>query len=119
MKDNLTKAAPRLAGATSFGADDDDPDYIAPPPREVRERAKAGGAAIGFISDKPAAPVTRPAVKKRTRQPAQFPDHYNLKLREGDRERFDEYAYRHRLAKGEVFGIMLELLEASEEATGT
>ena len=118
MSDKATKPAPRLAGATSFGADDDDPDYIALPPREVREKAKAGGAAIGFVSDKAAATAPRPAAKRRPRQPAQFPDHYNLKLREGDRERFDEYAYRHRLAKGEVFGIMLDLLEAREEATG-
>ena len=119
MSDNVTKPAPSLAGATSFGGDDDDVDYIAPPPREVREKAKAGGAAIGFVSDKPAAPVSRTAVKKRPRQPAQFPDHYNLKLREGDRERFDEYAYRHRVAKGDLFGIMLDLLEAREKATGT
>ena len=113
MTDKATKPTPRLAGATSFGSDDDD-DYIPPPPREVREQAKAGGAALGFVSDKPAVPAPRPGVKRRTRQPSQFPDHYNLKLREGDRDRFDDYAYRHRLAKGEVFGIMLDLLEASE-----
>lgn len=115
MSDKADKPAPRLAGVTSFGADDDD-DYIAPPPREVREKAKAGGEAIGFVSDKPAAPPQRATVKKRARQPSQFPDHYNLRLRDGDRERFDDYAYRHRLPKGEVFGIMLDLLEAKDLA---
>ena len=115
MSDKAIKPSPQLAGVTSFGGDDD-VDYIAPPPREVRENAKAGGEAIGFVSDKPAVTQTRPAVRKRTRQPSQFPDHYNLRLREGDRERFDEYAYRHRLAKGDVFTIMLDLLEAKEQA---
>lgn len=113
MTENAAKPAPRLVGVTSFGVDEDD-DYIAPPPREVREKAKAGGEAIGFVSDKPSPAPARAAVKKRPRQPSQFPDHYNLRLRIGDRERFDDYAYRHRLPKGEVFGIMLDLLEASE-----
>ena len=117
MTDKSAKPGPRLVGVTSFGGDDT--DYIAPPPREVRDQAKAGGEAIGFVSDKPAAPVAKPTVKKRTRQPSQFPDHYNLRLRDGDRERFDEYAYRHRLAKGDVFAIMLDLLEAKERAQET
>lgn len=115
-------AAPRLAGVTSFGGDD---DYIAPPPRDVREQAKAGNEAIGFVSDKPApnpAPIAAeaspaaPAQKKRARLPSQFPDHYNLRLREGDRERFDDYAYRHRIPKGDAFRRMLDLLEADERA---
>lgn len=116
MSENGAKPAPRLAGVTSFGADDND-GYIAPPPREVREQAKAGGEAIGFVSDKPiarVAPAAAAAMKKRPRQPSQYPDHYNLRLRDGDRERFDEYAYRHRLAKGDVFRLMLDLLEADE-----
>lgn len=116
MTDKPHKPSGRLAGVTSFGGDDDD-DYIAPPARAVRDQAKAVAAALGFVSDKPApAPAPAPAVRKRTRQPSQYPDHYNLRLRDGDRERFDDYAYRHRLAKGEVFRIMLDLLEADERA---
>ncbi len=118
MSEKATKPAPRLAGVTSFGDDDGDVDYIAPPPREIRDQAKAGGEAIGFVSDKPVTPAPRPTIKKRARQPSQFPDHYNLRLREGDRERFDEYAYRHRKPKGEVFAIMLDLLEEQERAQG-
>lgn len=114
MTDKAAKPAPRLAGVTSFG--DEDVDYIAPPPREIREQAKAGGEAIGFVSDKPVPAATQSVTKKRTRQPSQYPDHYNLRLREGDRERFDDYAYRHRLPKGEVFGIMLDLLEAKDRS---
>lgn len=120
MSQKPTRAAPKLAGATSFGDDD---DYIAPPPRDVREQAKAGNEAIGFVSDKPApslAPIEAEAVpaapvpKKRARVPSQFPDHYNLRLRDGDRERFDDYAYRHRIPKGDAFRRMLDLLEADE-----
>lgn len=113
MNDKAAKPASRLAGVTSFGLDDG--DYIAPPPRDIRDKAKAGGELLGFQSDKPAAPEAPAASKKRTRQPSQYPDHYNLRLREGDRDRLDEYAYRHRMAKGEVFGIMLDLLEAEEK----
>lgn len=113
MNDKAAKPAARLAGVTSFGLDDN--DYIAPPPREIRDKAKAGGEQLGFQSDKPAPVETHVGPKKRARQPSQYPDHYNLRLREGDRERLDEYAYRHRMAKGEVFGIMLDLLEADEQ----
>lgn len=112
MNGKAEKPAAKLAGVTSFGIDDS--DYIAPPPREVREKAKAGGELLGFQSDKPAQPEAPAVPKKRARQPSQYPDHYNLRLREGDRERFDDYAYRHRIAKGEVFGRMLDLLEADE-----
>lgn len=109
----------RMTGITSF-ADDDTPDYIAPPSREVREQAKAVGAALGFVSDKPPASPTEATTealpKKRTRVPSQYPDHYNLRLRAGDRERFDDYAYRHRIPKGEAFRIMLDLIEEREVA---
>ena len=117
MTEKATKPAARLAGVTSFGLDDS--DYIAPPPREIRDQAKAGGELLGFQSDKPAQAETPAAPKKRARQPSQYPDHYNLRLRQGDRDRLDEYAYRHRMAKGEVFGIMLDLLEAEERRKAT
>lgn len=110
------KTAPKLAGVTNFAGGDD--DYIAPPPRDVREQAKAGTEAIGFVSDKPArAAQVAPAKaepKKRARLPSQYPDHYNLRIREGDRERFDDLAYRLRVPKGEVFRMMLDLAEAEE-----
>lgn len=53
---------------------------------------------------------------RRGRPRSEFPDHYNLRLRLGDRERFDDYAYRHRMMKGEVFGRMLDAIEAIERA---
>jgi hypothetical protein len=120
MTDKPKKPAPKLAGVTSFGGDDS--SYIAPPPREVREQARADNEAHGFVSDKPRqlaqveqpAPTEKAAPKKRSRQPSQYPDHYNLRLRDGDRERFDDYAYRHRIPKGEVFRLMLDLIEAQE-----
>lgn len=59
-------------------------------------------------------PEPAPTITKRTRPASQYPDHYNLRLRIGDRERFDDYAYRHRILKGEAFRIMLDLAEADE-----
>lgn len=112
MNPKPTATPSKLAGITSFS--DDNSGYIAPPPREVREQARADAAEIGFVSDKPTT-APKPITKKRTRQPSQYPDHYNLRLREGDRERFDEYAYRNRIPKGEAFRIMLDLAEADEQ----
>lgn len=111
------KPTTKLAGVTSFGLDDN--DYIAPPAREVREKAKAGGELLGFASDRPTQTEPPATPIKRTRQPSQYPDHYNLRLRAGDRDRLDDYSYRHRMAKGEVIGIMLDLLEAHEQGTIT
>lgn len=123
MRDQARPPA-KMTGMTSFAADD--ADYIAPPSRAVRDQAKAAGASLGFVSDKPApaegapsAPATpTEKAKRRPRLPSQYPDHYNLRLRDGDRERFDDYAYRHRIPKGEVFRIMLDLLEAQEGDDG-
>ena len=59
MSDKAAKPGGRLAGVTSFGGDDG--DYIAPPPREVRDKAKQDGEQLGFISDKPeAVAISRP-----------------------------------------------------------
>ena len=56
----------------------------------------------------------RVPTEKRGRSTAQYPDHYNLMLRVGDRQRFDDYAYRHRLKKGEAMSRLLDLAEADE-----
>lgn len=58
MSDKAAKPAGKLAGVTSFGINDD-ADCITTPPREVPDQAKAGAAALGFVSDKPAAPSPR------------------------------------------------------------
>lgn len=53
-------------------------------------------------------------VGKRGRPAALYPVHYNLMLRIGDRERFDDFAYRHRLKKGEAMSRLLDLADADE-----
>lgn len=117
MTDKGTKGTQRLSGVTSFAIADD--DYIAPPPREIREHARAGNAALGFLSDKPGAAAeqavtTAEPPSPRKKPPRLYPDHYNIRLRIGDRQRFDDLAYRLRIAKGEMFGKMLDLAEAAE-----
>jgi len=52
--------------------------------------------------------------KKRERRTLLYPNHYSLRIREEDRERFDEYAYRHRLEKGAAFKRLLDIAEAWE-----
>lgn len=56
------------------------------------------------------------AQTSRKRRASMFPDHFNLRLRVGDRARFDDYAYRQRMMKGEVFGRMLDAIETLERA---
>ena len=52
--------------------------------------------------------------KKRERRTLLYPNHYSLRIREEDRERFDEYAYRNRLEKGAAFKRLLDIAEAWE-----
>jgi len=52
--------------------------------------------------------------KRRERRTLLYPNHYSLRIREEDRERFDEYAYRHRLEKGAAFKRLLDISEAWE-----
>ncbi|ALR23136.1 MULTISPECIES: hypothetical protein [Sphingomonadaceae] len=102
------KATPPLAGVTSFAADE---DYIAPPPKEVREKAKADNGRIGFVSEKP----TPSAPASRKKREATFTAQFTIRIREEDRERFDEYAYRNRISKGEAFKRLLDTAEGEGE----
>lgn len=52
--------------------------------------------------------------RKRERRVGQYPEHLNVRIRAADRDRFDAYAHRHRLMKGEVFRQMMDALEAQE-----
>lgn len=114
--------APAFAGLPKFG-DDDAPELVAPPSREVRETAKAAATAIGYGPDSatkaasPAAPQPareRPTARKRERRVAQYPAHYSLRMTDEDRDRFDAYAEQHRIPKGEAMRRLLDLAEAEE-----
>ncbi|EQB33577.1 hypothetical protein [Sphingobium ummariense] len=111
MTKKPTKAATPLAGVTSFAADE---DYIAPPPKTVRDKAKADNGAIGFVSDKPA-PARGESAQRKKRE-ATFTAQFTMRIREEDRERFDEYAYRHRISKGEAFRRLLDIAEGQGRA---
>ena len=52
--------------------------------------------------------------RKRERRVGLYPEHLNVRIRAEDRDRFDAYAQRHRLMKGEVFQMMMDALEARE-----
>ena len=122
-----------FAGVPRFGGDDEDDDagLIAPPTPEVRQQAKAAAQAIGFVPRDaateaapaaPAAPPTateqparvRPTARKRERRVAQYPAHYSLRMTDEDRDRFDAYAEKHRIPKGEAMRRLLDLAEAEE-----
>lgn len=125
--------APSFAGRPKFADDDDDAaPLVAPPSREVREQAQAAAKAIGFVPDKPAKATTptppaetapaapaapareRPTARKRERRVALYPAHYSLRMTDEDRDRFDDYAARHHIAKGEAMRRLLDLAEAEE-----
>lgn len=115
-----TETKPAIVpGVTRFGVSD---DIIAPPAREVRDNAKAAGEAIGFVSDNPApapqraAKAPRPKARHRPRAVLMYPCHYSLRMTDEDRDRFDDYAHKHRIPKGEAMTRLLDLADAAEAA---
>jgi len=77
-----------------------------PPENEPEPEPEAPEVSTGVVEPKKA--------KKRERRTLLYPNHYSLRIREEDRERFDEYAYRHRLEKGAAFKQLLDITEAWE-----
>ena len=107
------KAAPvsrRSIG--SFAVDDDIP---VPTPQQVAE-AKSAGEGLGFRSEKPSPIAPAPPAKK-VRQ-ATFTDAVHVRARPEDRQRFEDFAYRHRLSKGDAMTRLLDLAEAEERRNG-
>lgn len=75
--------------------------------------AKAGGEGLGFRSEKatPSAPA-RPTPKPRQ---ATFTDAIHVRARPEDRQRFEDFAYRQRLSKGDAMTRLLDFAEKEEE----
>jgi hypothetical protein len=96
-----------MAGITAFEVDDD--DYIAPPPTAVRERAKADNQAHGFVSER-TVPRRGPAPKA----PDELAHNYTVRIRDVDRTRFEDFAYKHRISKGEAMKQLLDIAEKDE-----
>ena len=92
-------------GLTKFNLGDDD---IKPPTAEQRASAKAEAERIGFTSD---APRTAPRAPVRA---ATFNTNFHIRTTANDRERFDDFAWRHRITKGEAMTRILDLALAAE-----
>ncbi len=93
------------AGIPSF---DDDEDLPPIPSKHVISRAKAAGEVLGFVSDRGKS-VKSPATRAKN-----FTTNFHIRVREEDRERFSELAYRRRVAKGDLFTMLLDAAEQLE-----
>lgn len=103
----------RRSGIASFVDDDEVP---VPTPEQIA-MARTGGEGLGFRTDKaPPAPVPAPArapVAASTKvKPPALTGVIQVRVRPEDRDRFDEFAYRHRLSKGDAMKLLLDRAEA-------
>ncbi len=108
----MTEKATR-PGMANFSMDDD--DEIPIPTPEQRQAAKLGGERLGFKSE----PVTvASGAAKRTvpAREATYTANFHIRTTPEDRVRFDDFAYRHRLKKGQAMTLLLELAEEAEAA---
>lgn len=92
----------------SFASDDE----IPPPTPQQLATARSAGEGLGFRSEK-AAPAASPRSTSRVRE-ASFSDAIHVRSRPEDRQRFEEFAWRHRLKKGDAMTLLLDYAEAEE-----
>lgn len=92
----------------SFAGDDE----IPPPTPQQLANARSAGEGLGFRSEKPA-PAAVPRSTSRARE-ASFSDAIHVRARPQDRQRFEEFAWRHRLKKGDAMTMLLDYAEAEE-----
>ena len=106
----MTKGSAR-PGLANFSLDED--DEIPVPTAQQRVAAREGGERLGFKSE----PVETPA--KRTPappKPAVYTANFHIRTTPEDRDRYDEFAYRNRMKKGEAMKLLLDLAEEAEAA---
>lgn len=101
-------ATPSRRSITSFDEDDDLP---IPTPEQLAA-AKSAGEGLGFRSEK-AAPAESQRPAPRIRQ-ATFTDAIHVRSRPEDRQRFEDFTWRHRLSKGDAMTRLLDYAEAEE-----
>jgi len=104
----MTKATTR-PGMANFSLDDD--DEIPVPTPQQRAAAKQGGEKLGFKSEPTEAPARRPPTAARE---AVYTANFHIRTTPEDRERYDEFAYRNRMKKGEAMKLLLDLAEEAE-----
>lgn len=106
MNDKPTPASRRTMA--SFTSDDEIP---LPTPAQLAA-AKTAGEGLGFRSEKSTSiEDARPAARLRR---ATFTDAIHVRSRPEDRQRFEDFAYRHRLSKGDAMTRLLDFAEAEE-----
>jgi hypothetical protein len=94
-------------GLTKFNLDSDD---IAPPTSAQRAKAKVEADRIGFTADTPiVAPPPRP------QRISNFDTNFHIRTTANDRARFDDFAWQHRITKGEAMTRILDLALAAEK----
>lgn len=108
----MTKGTAR-PGLANFALDDDD-DIPVPTP-EQRAAAKQGGERLGFKSE-PTETPSKPAPAAAPARPAVYTANFHIRTTPEDRDRYDEFAYRHRMKKGEAMKLLLDLAEEAEAA---
>jgi len=106
----MTQANTR-PGLANFSLDED--DDIPVPTAQQRAAAKQGGEKLGFKSEPAEAPNKRPPVPARE---AVYTANFHIRTTPEDRERYDEFAYRNRMKKGEAMKLLLDLAEEAEAA---
>ncbi|MDP9096807.1 MAG: hypothetical protein M3N26_09715 [Pseudomonadota bacterium] len=96
-------------GLTKFNLDNDE---ILPPTPAQRVSAKAEAERIGFTPDvQRPAPVPPPRPVRTT-----FDTNFHIRTTAEDRSRFDDFAWRHRITKGEAMTRILDLALANEKS---
>lgn len=98
-------------GLANFALDDDD-DIPAPTPQQ-RAAVREGGERLGFRSERPASPPKKPSAALIK---AVYTANFHIRTTPEDRERYDDFAYRHRMKKGEAMTLLLDLAEEAEAA---
>jgi hypothetical protein len=110
----MTKATTR-PGLANFALDEDD-DVPVPTP-EQRAAAKQGGERLGFKSE-PTETLAKAAPAPAPARPAVYTANFHIRTTPEDRDRYDDFAYRHRMKKGEAMKLLLDLAEEAEAARG-
>ena len=106
----MTTGNARL-GLANFSLDDE--DEIPVPTAQQRAAAREGGERLGFKSEPvEPAPKRGPAPPR----PAVYTANFHIRTTPEDRDRYDDFAYRHRMKKGEAMRLLLDLAEEAEAA---
>ncbi len=110
MSDQGSKTAP-LRRIPAFTPDDEDQVV---PSAEQFAKARSAGERIGFVSEKATSNIGRGQGSQRQREMARV-DTVQIRTTPEDRQRWEDFAYQHRVSKGEAFRMLLDLAENARE----